>query len=30
MIIKYQDKRCLLGLQKGVSKPSKEHLLQLN
>ena len=30
LVTKWQDKRCLIGLQKGVSKGLKEHLLQVN
>ena len=30
LVIKQQSKRCLIGLQKGVSKSSKGHLLQVN
>ncbi|ERJ76963.1 hypothetical protein HMPREF9148_01545 [Prevotella sp. F0091] len=30
LVMKSCKKRCLIGLQKGVSKTSKEHLLQVN
>jgi len=30
LVIKWQNKRCLIGTQKGVSKGLKGHLLQVN